>query len=99
MARKIYQFDYIKDERPMASWRSGSAFQKGVPIVKLTIYGPPTTSFYINDSITPIVIGTSGVFNIDLKNQTKITSLFFDFDCLNNLQESDNIVVNAIYNI
>ena len=99
MAKQLYQFHYSKDGGNQDEWSNGNAFNKNnAPIVKLTIIAPSTVQFYVNnDLVNPIMIGATGKFEIDLKNQTSITSLKFNKDDLENPEQ--DIIVNAIYNI
>lgn len=102
MAKQLYQFHYSKDvEEEKDNWSNGRVFNKNnAPIVKLTIIAPSTVQFYVNDDlVNPIMIGATGKFEIDLKNQTSITSLKFNESDLEKLKSEQDIIVNAIYNI
>ena len=45
----------------------GNIFQEYSAITKLGIQGRPGTTFYLNDSNYPIVVGETGIYEIDLE--------------------------------
>ena len=70
------------------------------PIQQLGIQTLPGTRFYINDSKEPIVIGQTGIYELDLRNTTAIiTSLRFDktsMEIINNV-ENGYLIVDIVY--
>ena len=48
------------------------------PIVQLGIQTLPGTKFYLNNSIEPIIVGYTGIYELDLDNQTEIFKLTFN---------------------
>ena len=62
-----------------------------VPVVKLGIQAPANTIFYINDSKSPIKIGSYGIYELDLTHLNgQISSLVFE-------QTLSNVVIDIIY--
>ena len=58
---------------------SGTAFTDYTPIVQLGIQALPGTKFTLNTNLDPIVIGTTGIYELDLTNSSAvITSLSFE---------------------
>ena len=64
----------------MKDLASGSAFATRIPIYQLGIQAIPGTKVYINSPNVgkPIVIGKTGIFELDLNDQSVITSLRVD---------------------
>lgn len=56
-----------------------TSFTVYAPIQQLGIQTLPGTKFYLNQSLDPIIIGGTGIFELDLRNTTAIlSSLRFD---------------------
>lgn len=68
---------------------SGSAFATRIPIYQLGIQAIPGTKVYINSPNVgkPIVIGKTGIFELDLNDQSVITSLRIDKQSLQNIRD------------
>lgn len=68
---------------------SGSAFATRIPIYQLGIQAIPGTKVYINSPNVgkPIVIGKTGIFELDLNDQSVITSLRVDKQSLQNIRD------------
>ena len=89
MAKQVKQFRYysdnisdIENNSPtninMSSLESGEIFSGYMPISKIGIQSIPGTEFYLNDSTQPIIIGHTGIFELDLSDQIEIIALKFD---------------------
>lgn len=78
---------------------SGNAFRNYKAIIQLGIQAPPGTIFYINGSDNKMMIGSSGVFELDLLNKTSISGLRFDQKSIDLVQENDSafIIVDILY--
>lgn len=112
MARAIRQFRYYGNDNlknqpsgiTVSGLTSGTVFFKDsglISIVQLGIQTLPGTKFYINDAIDPIIIGSTGIYELDLKGLTDITSLSFEEKSINqiDLLDSAYLIVDAIYEI
>lgn len=110
--KKIKQFRYYGDGSPrnypndastkitLGSLKSGSIFGNYYPILQLGIQAPPGTKFYLNGAINPVVIGATGIYELELKGITEITSLYFDYDGLNTINNKYNnqyLLIDIIY--
>lgn len=93
--KKLPQGDLVTLEH----FQNGSVFQGYYPIVQLGIQSLPGTKFYLNDSIDPIMIGQTGVFELDLSNNTEITSLKFDIASLKLIKANSGayLIIDIIY--
>ena len=75
MAKQIMQFRYYAEgnskNQPRtinkAKLSSGSVFSNYFPITQLGIQALPGTKFYLNNSTTPIIIGSTGIYELDLE--------------------------------
>lgn len=78
---------------------SGSAFTNYLPIVQLGVQCLPGTKFYLNNSSDPIIIGSTGIYEIDLIGETEISALSFDSGSISAVNNNDNasLIVDMIY--
>lgn len=77
MSKKTFQVRYPGTANP-EDLVSGSAFDGKFPIEKLGIQAIPGTEFYLNASRKPIMIGSTGIYELDLDGKTSISKLRFD---------------------
>lgn len=82
--RKIKQFRYSGDSSKDNSGDTskqalvfGNIFQNYNTISQMGIQGRPGTSFYLNNSEFPIVLGETGIYEIDLQDRGTIYSIGF----------------------
>lgn len=115
MANRIKQFRYYNDKEADNGSRSnnspqtarkvdfsnGSVFEDCFPVSQLGIQALPGTRVKLNKATDQdyILIGQTGVFELDLDNQTEITSIEFDYDSLTAIEKTNNAVllVDIIY--
>lgn len=107
MAKQVRQYRYYanKDSRnypanlSYASLVAGSAFQQSMPVVQLGIQALPGTKFYLNNSDNPIIIGYTGIYELNLEGLTEITSLAFDAKSIQAINDAVNscLIVDMIY--
>ena len=106
MARKIKQIRYYSDGHSNnygnPSYRnliSGSLFSNYIPIIQSGIQTLPGTKLYLNDSNNPIIIGNTGIYELDLQGLTEINSLQFDATSLRLISENNNayLIIDMIY--
>ena len=77
--------------------RHGTAFSKVYPIVKLGIQTVPGTKFYVNGHDTPVIVGHTGIYQIDLDGVSTISDLAFDYASLNVIALNDNVFLQIDY--
>lgn len=109
MANKIMQFRYygekVSNNQPSnisaSNLASGHIFSGYLPITQLGIQTLPGTKFYLNNSIYPVVIGSTGIYELDLKGITQITEIHFDKRSLNLINENNNayLIVDIIADV
>lgn len=79
---------------------SGSAFANCVPIVKLGIQSLPGTRFRFNTNLDWIVLGATGLYEIDLKDSAgTIVDLKFDKQSIQNINDNQNayLIIDIMY--
>ncbi len=81
---------------------SGSIFfnDEGLgAITQLGIQTLPGTKFFLNNSITPVIVGYTGIYELDLGSEAEITALAFDNASMNTINNITNayLIVDAIY--
>lgn len=111
MARYVQQIRYYGDNKnnndknqPLNltgnRLRSGSAFKEYTPIKQLGIQTLPGVKFYLNNSIEPIIVGSTGIFELNVENMTEITALSFDgtsIQMINETPSTSYIIVDILY--
>lgn len=103
MAKKIKQFRFYGEGNDnngnlkLSDYNNGNAFSKVYPITQLGIQGPPGTRFYLNGSVNPIVIGASGIYDLDIKNGARVTGLEFDEESLRRVTPNNILIVDILY--
>ena len=79
---------------------SGAIFEGYVPILKIGIQTIPGVSFYLNGSVDPIIIGLSGMYELDLQDtDARITSLQFNKASLSVVNSSPGgyLIIDIMY--
>lgn len=115
MANKIKQFRYYNDAEAKngsasrnyptnavkADFISGDVFEDCFPVSQLGIQALPGTRVLLNKATDQnyILIGQTGIFELDLNNQTEITSIQFDSESLANIEGTTSavLIVDIIY--
>ena len=83
-----------------SSLANGGAFNDYTPIVKLGIQALPGTKFYLNGSEEGVIIGNSGLFELDLEDRIQITGLRFSPTSLQNINamgEKAHLLIDIVY--
>lgn len=101
MAKQVMQFRYYgedgsKKEKNYPALISqkelieGTAFDDYYPIIQLGIQSLPGTHFYLNNSNTSIIIGATGIYELDIEGYTEITKMKFDKKTLELIDKNPN---------
>ena len=105
MANKIIQYRYYSDENPnnypvnsvYKDYVQGVIFAQTMPILQLGIQTIPGAKFRLNTG-DPIIIGSTGIYELDLNNKTEITSLTFDADTMLAIQNLNAyLIIDVVY--
>lgn len=78
---------------------SGRVFGKAFPVLQLGIQALPGTKFYLNNAVDPIIIGLTGIYELDLEGQTEITAIQMDAASMTNIKDNYNasLIIDVIY--
>ena len=78
---------------------NGNVFASYYPIVQLGIQSLPGTKFYLNNSLEPIIIGYTGIYELDLEGSIEITKITFDAYSLKLINDLNDgiLLVDVIY--
>lgn len=78
---------------------SGLVFGSYFPVLQLGIQALPGTKFYLNNAVDPIVIGLTGIWEVDLDGQTEITAIQIDNQSIQNIAKNPNayLIIDVIY--
>ncbi len=107
MAKKVKQFRFYSTKNSknypsdlqFGGLTSGSAFGDYMPVTQLGIQALPGTKFILNKSNEPIIIGYTGIYELNLEGISEITSLQFEQKSLNVINNTPNacLIVDIIY--
>lgn len=106
MARKIGQVRFYNDgsSKNYPNDITKTKLITGVPfddlkIVQLGIQAQPGTQFYLNHHPVPLVVGFTGIYELDLSDLTYIRGLCFNANSLNTIDSSDIewLLIDYIY--
>lgn len=112
MAKQIMQFRYYGEEKNnkpndknqpkglvSSQLSRGTAFANYLPITQLGIQTLPGTEFYLNNSVTPVLVGSTGIYELDLEGLSAITALHFDKASLSAISKNPNayLIIDIIY--
>lgn len=108
MATRITQFRYYAEgnennfpkENSWPSYCSQETFKKYSPISQLGIQTLPGTKIYINSSINPIIIGATGIFELDVtKTSAVINGLRVDQASMELIRDLENgyIIIDLVH--
>ena len=78
---------------------NGDVFGKYFPVIQLGIQALPGTKFYLNEAVDPVIIGATGIYELDLTNGIQISKISFAHDSMENIKNNDNafLIVDIIY--
>jgi len=110
MARVVKQYRfYNKDDttRNQPSGVTKEQFVNGLvfdapscyPILQLGIQALPGTKFYLNSGIDPVVVGFTGIYELDLDSQAEIVKLTFSRASMDTIEDNPNgyLIVDVLY--
>ena len=110
MANKIKQFRFYSDSEnvlgknqptsaKLTDFVNGSVFDNYYPILQLGVQSLPGTKFYLNEGAEPIIIGSTGIYELDLIGQTEITKMQFDYASMNLIANNNqaHLIVDILY--
>lgn len=82
-----------------AHYTNGDAFQNYFPVSQLGIQALPGTKFYLNGGTSPIIIGTTGIYELDLDSGIQITKITFDAQSIKDIANNENafLLVDVMY--
>ena len=95
MEQQFKQFRYFGDRSNQNNVSkteliTGGAFSSYTPIVELGIRALPGTKFYLNEGDSPVIVGYTGLFELEFKQGGSITSMRFSEDSINSINENIN---------
>lgn len=110
MAKNLKQFRWYGDsdnnprenspkEYTSIQYANGTAFKDYYPISQLGIQALPGTKFYLNGGVKPLVIGVSGIYDLDIKNGARVTGLSFSKQSLDAIANNPTsyLIVDILY--
>lgn len=103
--KQIMQFRYYMNNNEYNSpssltWdklASGTLFNDYGPVCQLGIQGPPGLRFYLNNGAHSIMIGQTGIYELDMDNTNRITAIKFHREDRDLITESNKLIVDIVY--
>ena len=100
MRQRFKQYIYCNDNSlqnhpqglKKADLISGNAFGE-INWSQIGVQAPPGTKFYINSANNPVIVGFTGLFELDLSNGGFIGALSFDSDSLDYISRNDSAIL------
>ena len=80
-------------------YANGDVFGKYFPVTQFGIQALPGTKFYLNEAVDPVIIGATGIYELDLTNGIQISKITFDPKSMEIIKNNDNafLIVDIIY--
>lgn len=109
MAKAIKQFRFYENSHnnnypkgiTAANLISGDIFDSNncFPILQLGIQALPGTKFYLNDAVGPIIIGSTGIYELDIDGLAEIVRIQFAKASIETIANNDSagLIVDIIY--
>lgn len=107
MTKQVMQFRYYgkKSEKNYPSGinfqnlRDGTIFTPYCPIKQLGIQTMPGVKFSLNRSKDSVIVGSTGIYELNADNLAEISALAFDYTSLNMIENNDQayIIVDIMY--
>ena len=79
---------------------SGEVFADYTPIIQLGIQTLPGTKFNLNTNLDPIIVGATGIYELDLTDSSAVlTSLTFEKDSLDLINKNPDgyLIIDILY--
>ena len=92
--------NYPKNNVSLTTLQSGSIFHNTLPIVQLGIQTLPGMKIYINNHTNPIIVGQTGIYELNVDGISYITDLRFDgttLNIINRNQQNAYLIVDYLY--
>lgn len=107
MAKRIMQFRYYNKDNTknqpadisLSKLNSGEIFKDYTPFTQLGIQTLPGVRFYLNNNKeAPIIIGSTGIYELELEGISEIEDLRFDLASLDNVENNGNayLIIDVI---
>ncbi len=110
MARNIKQIRFYQDGSSKNSPNdanlknkiiTGTVFDNYNPIKQLGIQTLPGTKFYVNNAPDPVIVGKTGIFELDIDEETSITKLTFNQSSIQTINDNPSayLIVDLIWGV
>ena len=78
---------------------SGELFGTCYPVLQLGVQAMPGTKFYLNESIEPIIIGSTGIYELELEKGVQITQMKIDKRSIEKIRDNANasLIIDILY--
>ena len=115
MAKAVHQFRFYQNNasedrnEPSADafisvggatgFANGDVFKEYYPFYQLGIQTLPGTMFYLNGSEDPIIIGSTGIYELDMQDGVEISTLQIDGRSLGVIDDAEDgyIIIDILY--
>ena len=111
--RRAFQYRWVKNNmnsdnifpeeaEQIESFFTGSLFAERTPIYQLGIQALPGTKFYLNGGTDAVIIGATGIYELDLQDKASISALRFDERSIDTIRKAGDagngfLIVDIVY--
>ena len=111
MAKQIMQFRYYNednnDNQPAGNTyedfcKDGKLFTPYLPFTQIGIQTMPGVRMYLNNNtIGPVIIGSTGIYQLDLEGISEITDLYFDTTSMEMIKKNPGgyLIIDVVSNV
>ena len=103
MAKRVKQFIYSPSNSNSSTLSyktltSGEAFRDCPSIIQLGIQSLPGTKFFVNGNYNPVIVGSSGIYELDLDGLAEITKLYFSGQSIVDIENSSmDLIIDILF--
>lgn len=107
MAKTIKQYRYYGKDNSKnypsgitaVDLEQGSIFEEIYPIYQLGIQAYPGAKIRLNRNVEEVIVGLTGIYELDVEGRTEIDRLQIDPDTINKIDNINNayIIIDVIY--
>lgn len=95
----IFKGKIISTNNYASNEPNNNIFSNYYPIYQLGIQTLPGTKFYLNDNLEEVMIGSTGIYELDLGLNTKLTKIRFNSQSMETIKNNENayLIIDFLY--
>ena len=109
MAKKVVQIRYYgpknkknfpNQDNLNTGLLNGTVFVDYLPICQLGVQGMPGTEFYLNGATSGVIVGNTGIYELNVENLVEISGMKISKQTLDNIDNANGnqyIIIDLLY--